>query len=139
MAHFADLETTTQIATGPHVRAIGWLSSGQSYPTGAVPESFVARLRSLCARWSDSNQALHWPVFAGPHTCELCNEFRASGNVGIPAAGVLYVAPEMVSHYVERHGYLPPQEFIDAVLTTPTPGTPEFTRAVNPFVAGSAG
>ncbi|HXI59575.1 MAG TPA: hypothetical protein VNO55_26085, partial [Polyangia bacterium] len=93
MAHFADLDTATQIAIGPHVRAIGWLSAEHSYPKGAASESFIARLQTLCAGWIGSVRALHWPVAAGPHTCELCKEFRASGNFGIPAGGVLFVAP----------------------------------------------
>src|SRR4051812_16575626 len=139
MAHFADLDTATQIATGPHVRAVGWLSAEHSYPEGSVSESFIARLRTLCAGWNDSVRALRWPVAAGPHTCELCKEFRTSGNLGIPADGVLFVAPEMVAHYVEKHEYLPPREFIQAVLMTPAPGTVEYAQAVKPFAEGSAG
>ncbi len=139
MAHFADLDTTTQIAAGPHVRAIGWLSAKHSYPRGAVPESFIARLQSFCAHWSDSVLALDWPVAGGPHTCDFCNEFRASGNFGIPGDMVLFVAPEMVAHYVEKHEYLPPQGFIQAVLTTPAPWSVEYAEAVKPFVARSAG
>jgi hypothetical protein len=73
MAHFADLDTTTQIASGPHIRAIGWLSAQHSYPRG-----------------------------------------------------------------VEKHEYLPPQEFIHAVLTTSTPGSAEYAEAVIPFVARPA-
>jgi hypothetical protein len=139
MAHFADLDTTTQIARGPHVRGIGWLSANHPYPKGRSSEAFIARLRALCERWGESVRALHWPVAGGPHTCELCNDFRTAGNVGVPAGAALFVAPEMVAHYVEKHGYLPPQEFVDAVLTSPTPGTAAYADAVKPFVAGSAG
>jgi hypothetical protein len=32
------------------------------------------------------------------------------------AGATTYVAPVLVLHYVVAHGYLPPQEFIDAVL-----------------------
>lgn len=34
------------------------------------------------------------------------------------AAGSGYRAPTLLYHYVTEHGYLPPQEFIDAVLQT---------------------
>ena len=139
MAHFADLDTTTQIARGPHVRAIGWLSVKHPHPKGPSSEAFIDRLRALCERWGESVRALHWPVAGGPHTCELCNDFCAAGNVGVPAGTALFVAPEMVAHYVEKHGYLPPQEFVDAVLASPTPGTADYADAVKPFVAGSAG
>jgi hypothetical protein len=137
MAYFADLDTATQIARGSHVRAVGWLSAKHSYRTGAAPAGFVDRLRSFCAGWGDSVEALQWPVAGGPHTCELCDEFRASGNLGVPAGAILFVAPQMVAHYVEQHGYLPPQEFVDAVLAAPAPGTAEYAQAVAPFVARS--
>jgi hypothetical protein len=139
MTHFADLSTTTQIARGPHVRAIGWLSAKYSYPKGPSPEAFIERLRSLCGRWGESVRALDWPIAGGFHTCELCNDFRAAGNFGVPAGAALFVAPEMVAHYVEKHGYLPPQEFIDAVMVSPTPGTADYADAVKLFVPGSAG
>lgn len=139
MAYFADLDTTTQITRGPHVRAIGWLSAKHTYPRGSSSAAFIDRLRSLCQRWIESVGALDWPVAAGPHTCELCNQFRASGYIGVPAGEALFVAPEMVAHYVEQHGYLPPEEFVDAVLASPAPGTTDYADAVKPFVAGSAG
>jgi len=135
MAHFTDLDTTTQITRGPHVRAIGWLSAKHPYPKGSVSETFRDRLRSFCARWDDSVRALHWPVAGGPHTCELCDEFRAAGNFGVPAGAILFVAPEMVGHYVEKHGYLPPKEFVEAVLVAPIPGTSNYADAVKPFIA----
>jgi hypothetical protein len=134
MAHSTDLDTTTPIMGGSHVRAIGWLSAEHSYPKGPVPRAFLDRLRSFCARWGDSIDALNWGVAGGWHTCELCNEFRASGNFGVPAGAVLFVAPQMVGHYVEKHGYLPPQEFIEAVLAAPMPGTSKYADAVEPFI-----
>jgi hypothetical protein len=66
----------------------------------------------------------------GVHTCELCGSFKAGGNLGVPGDGVLYVAPEMIAHYVSAHGYLPPDEFVQAVSVSPLPGTEEYERAV---------
>lgn len=34
--------------------------------------------------------------------------------------GVGYAAPELIAHYVEAHDYLPPTEFIEAVLSSDT-------------------
>lgn len=135
MAYFADLDTATQIVNGSYVRAIGWLSAERSYRTGSVSQAFVDRLRTFCRRWGDSVQALKWPVFAGPHTCEFCGEFHASGNFGVPSGAVLFVAPEMVAHYVEKHRYLPPPEFVTAVLAAPEPGSVDYANAVASFVA----
>lgn len=39
----------------------------------------------------------------------------------------------MILHYVEKHLYLPSQQFMDAVLRSPMPGTLEYTLAVTDF------
>jgi hypothetical protein len=36
----------------------------------------------------------------------------------------------MVLHYVEQHKYLPPDEFISALMESPLPGTDEYSVAV---------
>ena len=69
----------------------------------------------------------------GFHSCEFCENALGVRNLGVPAGDVLFVAPEMVCHYVEQHGYLPPAEFVAAVLASPLPGTPQYTEAVAGF------
>jgi len=67
------------------------------------------------------------------HTFEICGNESAGGNFGVPAGEVLFVAPELIGHYVSIHGYLPPDGFLDALLTAPLPGTHEYTIAVREF------
>ena len=55
------------------------------------------------------------------------------GCFAIPAGDLLFVAPDMVSHYVEVHGYLPPEEFVTAVLQTPALGSPQYAALVERF------
>lgn len=133
MAHFADMGTTTQIASGSFVRAVGWLSAGIPYSTGEAPPDFVSKLRELSLRSGESTRALGWPFAGGGHLCEMCGKVRAGGNFGVPAASVLYVAPEMVAHYVEEHHYAPPESFVTAVLGCALPGTRDYAEAVKPF------
>jgi hypothetical protein len=38
--------------------------------------------------------------------------------------------PQMVAHYVEGHGYRPPEEFVQAVLACPAQGSPEYASAI---------
>ena len=68
---------------------------------------------------------------AGWHDCSLCGRKPTDGplmrpiageptmigaaNLFVPASDVLYVAPSLVIHYVEDHGYLPPEEFLVAL------------------------
>jgi len=135
MAWFPDLGTACMIAMGDHVRAIGWLSDQHPFPIGDTPPEFLTRLEKLCHRWGDGLEPLAWGVFMGPHRCELCGGFTASGNIGVPAGDVLFAAPQMVAHYVKAHRYSPPAEFVAAVLSAPLPGTPEYTEAVATFRA----
>jgi hypothetical protein len=134
MTWFPDLGTESMMARGPNIRAVGWLSSSKPFPKGTSSAPFVAKLRERCANWGTCRRVLNWSAAGGRHTCEMCDAHHASGNLGIPASGLLYVAPEMIAHYVEAHDYLPPQEFIDAMLACPSPDTSEYESAVSPFV-----
>jgi hypothetical protein len=131
--YFPDLGTITQIVSAPYVRAVGWLDASQSFPTGVSESRVVDRIRAFAAAWGSSVKALGWPIFMGMHTCNLCGVARASGNFGVPRGEVLFVCPEMIVHYVADHGYLPPGEFLDAIITVDTPGTDGYARSVAMF------
>lgn len=130
---FPDLGKRTQIDDGDHVRAIGWLSGKEPFTTGEVERGFAERLRLLCDNWGKGLEALYWPAAGGLHECELCRKCSMSGNVGIPAGSLLYVFPEMTSHYVDEHHYRPPEEFVRAVMNCPIPGTAPYADAVASF------
>jgi hypothetical protein len=133
MTWIPDLSREAYLTSGDDVRAIGWLDALHPYPRATVPPEFLSRLKEFARRWGASNRDLGWPVFCGIHTCELCDDFHADGNFGVPAGDVLFVAPETVAHYVERHGYAPPAEFIAAVLCAPLPGTKAYAATVERF------
>ncbi|MGE0592107.1 MAG: hypothetical protein AB7G23_12345 [Vicinamibacterales bacterium] len=133
MTFCPDFGEVTQITAGKHVRAVGWLSINHDYTTGNAPGDFVARLREFCANYSASEDELGFGMFCGFHTCEFCGDCRGIGNVGVPAGDLLYVAPEMIHHYVTAHRYLPPAEFVEAVMACPLPGTAEYKRLAHPF------
>ncbi|MBQ3665050.1 MAG: hypothetical protein II919_02960 [Lachnospiraceae bacterium] len=44
--------------------------------------------------------------------------------------GLVYAAPDLVIHYIINHQYLPPKEFIDAVMNGPKPGGEEYRDMV---------
>ena len=133
MSWYSDLGTVTMIDGGGHVRAVGWLSDTQPFPVGDVPGEFLTRLQEFGRRWSDSARALGWASLMGYHHCELCGGSMASGNFGVPWGTLLFVAPQMVTHYVEVHRYCPPLQFIRAVMESPMPGTEEYGVAVARF------
>ena len=113
--------------------AVGWLHPDHDFPRGTAPPEFLAKLKRLAACWGDSVTALGWGVAMGFHTCEFCEKSHASGTFGVPAGEGIFCAPEMIAHYVEQHAYLPPEEFIAAVLACPVPGTEAYETAVESF------
>jgi hypothetical protein len=128
MSYIPDLTT---LDSG-HV-AVGWLHPDYPFPNGEVSKQFVAKIKEFAARWGTSIDALGWGAAGGFHTCEFCHAAIGSGTFGEPSSDHLYYVPEMISHYVEQHGYAPPPDFVGAVLVCPLPGTKEYKSVVRPY------
>lgn len=123
-----DLATACQVARGPAVRAIGWLERGQPFPTGPVDPRFLAALRAqLTNRWLPV-------VSCGVHACDLgaCGGAAGAQHVIIPSPRCVYVAPDLVAHYVEAHAYAPPAELVDAVLACPAQSSDAYVELLLP-------
>ncbi len=115
---FADLtpHTYTLDSTEKGVFNVGWLGKGHNFPTGKTSVDFRNALVTLCK----NRIGLH----RGFHTCHLClvksrDDWGQIGNGQIriqDANGNWYVAPTMIQHYVIEHDYLPPEEFVAAVM-----------------------
>jgi hypothetical protein len=133
MSYFPDMGCTSMVAAGDHVRAVGWLHPDHTFTKGEVPAAFLERLKLIVARSGASADALFFGAAGGFHTCEFCGKAHAIGNFGVPNADILFVAPEMVVHYIEQHGYCPPAEFIAAVLKSPLPDSEEYQTLTEPF------
>jgi hypothetical protein len=133
MSYFADMGHVTPVAVGDHVRAVGWLHLDHPDTQGEVSAQILGRLREFVAQSGFSAEALYFGAYAGIHTCEFCGRAHGVNNFGVLGEDVLFVAPEMVVHYVERHSYRPPAEFIAAVLRSPLPATEEYQRVSEPY------
>lgn len=131
--------------TFPKLIYIGWLHPDHSYNIGDVPKEFPVRLWEFC-RYSSV-------VCRGFHRCEFCSPSDyvhidmlkphpegplkverdgctirlGFGEIFVVGKnGLVYYAPNLIYHYVLEHQYLPPQEFIDAVLDGPLPTSNEY-------------
>ncbi len=133
MSYFPDLGRASMVAEGEHVRAIGWLHPDHPFTKGEVAADFVARLKEFVAQSGKSAEALYFGAFGGIHTCEFCNKAHGVCNFGVPCGERLFVAPEMIVHYIEQHGYCPPAEFVAAVRGSPLPETEEYQVLTEPF------
>lgn len=108
------------------VLAVGWLAFF-TLRRGATPARFQELLAQLCRRPPVAT------ITAGFHPCRLgpClwrwwlgRRFSAgSAEIIVPGRdGKIYDAPTLIAHYVNRHRYRPPREFIEAVLALDRPG-----------------
>jgi|YNPNPStandDraft_1061719.scaffolds.fasta_scaffold37064_2 hypothetical protein len=113
--------------------SIGWLSRHVPYPKGSTLANFQDRLFVFCL-----NPVLRTRGF---HTCEFCSSpapfltyvKHRDREIGLGAAEIrviyrnrVYAAPDLIYHYVVEHQYCPPEEFIEAVLQGPLPGSTEY-------------
>ena len=106
----------------PNTLNVGWLDAAHPFPRWNPPDEFLDRLFELCLE----------PVrqTRGFHSCQFCWKT----GFGLPVArngrentlgsaeisvlgreGKVYAAPNLIYHYVAKHKYRPPEEFIEAV------------------------
>lgn len=126
MSHFEDLTPYTYGDGRDHVWVggeyasysptyqrlnVGWLDAAHPFPQGDPPAGLIPALRWL------GGQRIN--VMRGWHHCPFCQSetARGHGELRVPGRpGFLYAAPELLTHYVAEHRYLPPPEFTDAAI-----------------------
>jgi hypothetical protein len=99
--------------------AVGWLENENTFPIGTVSKEVFSKLCEFGKNpWT-------FAVSMGYHSCSLCqfqfenNTQKGLSNIFIPHNGKIYVCPELITHYINNHFYLPPREFIEAVYGCP--------------------
>jgi len=121
------IDDLSPFGDSPRIVAVGWLERGHAYPVGDVPAEVYAKLEELLvAPWQPA-------AAAGAHRCDLCvftAEKSGAKNVFIPGEGRVYVAPELILHYMNAHRYQPPAEFCRAVTDCHPMGSSEYRRAL---------
>lgn len=72
--------------------------------------------------------------FSGATTSASFREYRissaAAASLFIPGDGVIYVAPVSLSHYIDAHGYRPPERFEQAVERCPAMRSSAYFQAL---------
>jgi hypothetical protein len=124
---FEDLSPCTYFAVDVKLVAVGWLERDKSYGAGAVDRRVYDALVEM--------RKNPWQPFvsAGLHECDLCSfepEVRGSANLFIPAEGTIFVCPELIVHYMNAHGYAPPDVFCRAVLACPAMRSMQYLKAI---------
>lgn len=111
---------------GAGLVGVGWLGTVPSADARVSREVFSKLVELAVDPWQPA-------VAAGFHACEQCLFSNGPGqlyfegrsvqlgvsNLYIPGTGRVYVAPSLILHYIDSHGYCPPTEFQQAVLGCP--------------------
>ena len=115
MSQFNDLAPLDYFGQGAAsvLVAIGWLDQVVPFTLGAIDPKVLERLSILLENPFEPGQCL------GFHQCDICQGQFGSRNLFIPGRGFLYVCPELIIHYIEKHNYLPPEPFCAAVMHCP--------------------
>nr|WSX54036.1 hypothetical protein OG409_37025 [Streptomyces sp. NBC_00974] len=110
--------------------AVGWLAGHQEFSRGTTPAGFVeALIRIYEGHRANGTRGFHLCEFCpapepfdgmpqtvyGDHTLHL-----GSAEIRVPVPQVprqMFAVPDLILHYVIEHDYLPPETFVDAVLT----------------------
>jgi hypothetical protein len=141
MTWYPDLGPCDYFGPGhaPMLRAVGWLERDKPFPTGDVSEEVFRKLCQLSQNpWNPPI------VFCGFHQCELCRfssmsggsyekysiSSLASSSIFVPGDKVIYICPTSITHYMDAHGYCPPEEFCAAVLACPPMRSMPYLKAL---------
>jgi hypothetical protein len=140
LAYYPDLVPCDYFGFDPEavLLPVGWLEPGHPYAEGEPGRDFVAALAGLLA---DPWKALS---FRGWHGCS-CRRFprtaatfrlrrvpgrRGVHNLFVPGRRCVFVAPELILHYIDAHGYCPPKVFQTAVLSCPPMRSIDYFKAI---------
>jgi len=126
MTAIPDLAPCDYLTSEPSILAVGWIGREIGYPIGETDPAVFGKLEQLCRN--------PWRPFAtaGHHQCDLCqfHNARFTGEVYVPGAGCVYVAPIGILHYIGAHRYQPPEMFMEAVLACPPMRSIDYMKAL---------
>jgi len=131
MSYFKDLTEYQYYGYNPKLFNIGWLdNSSNDYPKGETSQEFKDKLKKY----------LDYPQnkMRGYYNCPFCiNVFSNKETMSdceiwiVGKDNKVYSSPQLIVHYIEKHNYLPPTEFIDAVLNGPLPNSKEYNDIIS--------
>lgn len=106
------------------VSCIGWVDINGDYSKGLVPEDFVSKLKEIYLGNNLFNAVVE-PVRSLPN-CPACgrvetklgNKMITDEEIWVPSVdgNEYFAAPSILIHLIEAHKYLPPGNYIEAVL-----------------------
>lgn len=134
LSEYKNCEDVERIGIAP--LAIGFLQHKQRFETGLVNSKFVQKLLPFCAPETH--------VFALPKAmaCPLCRQRvemeiggqmvrLGSAEIRIVGEQDIFAAPDLLPHYITAHDYVPPTEFIEAIMRGAGVDSAEYRALIN--------
>jgi len=132
LTYFADLSPYGYRFVQPNFNEkllnVGWLDPSVPFSKGIVEHEVIARLFRLCEKPMNRCRGYHFCPYgslespASPCSCPVRATLGpwtlivGDGEIRVPGKnGVVYAAPTLICHYVQRHSYCPPAEFLEAL------------------------
>jgi hypothetical protein len=109
------------------VKNIGWLDGDHEFRLGPCDIRVTKLLE-------ENYEQLAVHRMRGLHWCELCHNHEehfmvresrrpmilGSAELWVPGPpGTIFAAPDLILHYITKHSYHPPDQFVAAVLSLP--------------------
>jgi len=112
--YFPDLHIE-ELHFGVKAIKVGWLDSTQPYKKAGDDPRTLEKIAALITKLEEIGPAVFTRGF---HVCPFCRDKTSSTQftIKIGDGKTFYDAPHMIIHYMLAHDYMPPQEFIDAVM-----------------------
>lgn len=139
MSYFKDLTPYRYFHMPGHgALNVGWIDAERPLPTGDVPANFIHRLEVLSRVRVNQTRGLFACGFC-PGRQSGVKKYKAhDGIMHLGSAEIrviapdrtLYACPDLLLHYIREHHYLPPQAFVEAVLTGPLPPDPAYFKVI---------
>ena len=113
----------------PNVLTVGWLDADHEFPKGIVSAVILEKILALCHKPVNSTRGIHQSPFIRRNPKEPSRAYLVEykgkrmylGNAEIRVSGQngkTYAAPNLIYHYMKDCGYLPPEEFLEALMSS---------------------
>jgi hypothetical protein len=139
MAYFPDLSPYAYAGYSPTgVLHVGWLDNIHPFAKGTVTPHLVEKMKVLAANPTELKRGFHIcelcsekitrvpventdPRYNSSRQDRIGNRFfcpkecMSNGEIRVTLDNMIFAPPVLIIHYIEAHGYLAPQEFLNAV------------------------
>lgn len=120
--HVRDLDPYTYIEgfVVAGVQAVGWLARGERFPSGSLSANLVQRLADVASHPVNQSRGFHRCEFCGRRQVAVATSrgkrvLLGSAELWLPGRLTMFASPNLIVHYIEAHGYLPPKEYLEAL------------------------